>query len=84
MAPRELLASLHFCCFGMQVASHAQKYFLRLNSIKDKKDKRRASIHDMTTDDLVTHDVYGASAMGIIPGVPAPVPPAAQRKAIKA
>ena len=68
----------------MQVASHAQKYFLRLNSIKDKKDKRRASIHDMTTDDLVTHDVYGASALGIIQGVPAPVPPAAQSKAIQA
>ncbi|PKU68879.1 transcription factor DIVARICATA-like [Dendrobium catenatum] len=30
-----------------QVASHAQKYFLRLNS--GGKDKRRASIHDITT-----------------------------------
>jgi SHAQKYF class myb-like DNA-binding protein len=30
-----------------QVASHAQKYFLRLNSIK--KDKKRSSIHDITT-----------------------------------
>ncbi len=31
-----------------QVASHAQKYFIRLNS-QNKKDKRRASIHDITT-----------------------------------
>ena len=30
-----------------QVASHAQKYFLRLNSI-NKKDKKRSSIHDIT------------------------------------
>ncbi|KAL0915174.1 hypothetical protein M5K25_015574 [Dendrobium thyrsiflorum] len=30
-----------------QVASHAQKYFIRLNS--GTKDKRRASIHDITT-----------------------------------
>ncbi|KAG0473444.1 hypothetical protein HPP92_015301 [Vanilla planifolia] len=30
-----------------QVASHAQKYFIRLNS--GSKDKRRASIHDITT-----------------------------------
>ncbi|KAJ9177907.1 hypothetical protein P3X46_009835 [Hevea brasiliensis] len=30
-----------------QVASHAQKYFLRINSIK--KDKKRPSIHDVTT-----------------------------------
>ncbi len=29
-----------------QVASHAQKYFIRLNSLS-KKDKRRASIHDI-------------------------------------
>ncbi|XP_074574194.1 transcription factor DIVARICATA-like [Curcuma longa] len=33
-----------------QVASHAQKYFLRLNS--GSKDKRRSSIHDITTVDL--------------------------------
>jgi len=31
-----------------QVASHAQKYFLRLALSKDKREKRRASIHDMT------------------------------------
>lgn len=33
-----------------QVASHAQKYFIRLNS--GSKDKRRSSIHDITTVDL--------------------------------
>lgn len=42
-----------------QVASHAQKYFLRLNSIKDKKDKRRASIHDMTTEHIGNTDLFG-------------------------
>lgn len=31
-----------------QVASHAQKYFIRLNS-QSRKDKRRASIHDITS-----------------------------------
>jgi hypothetical protein len=30
------------------VASHAQKYFIRLNSL-NKKDKRRSSIHDITS-----------------------------------
>ena len=30
-----------------QVASHAQKYFIRLNSL-NRKDKRRTSIHDIT------------------------------------
>ncbi|XVE59599.1 hypothetical protein DITRI_Ditri05aG0058800 [Diplodiscus trichospermus] len=30
-----------------QVASHAQKYFLRLNSV-NKKEKKRSSIHDIT------------------------------------
>ena len=33
-----------------QVASHAQKYFIRLNS--GGKDKRRSSIHDITTANL--------------------------------
>ncbi|OMO91808.1 hypothetical protein CCACVL1_07021 [Corchorus capsularis] len=33
-----------------QVASHAQKYFLRLNSM-NKKDKKRSSIHDITMAD---------------------------------
>ncbi|KAJ6850987.1 transcription factor DIVARICATA-like [Iris pallida] len=37
-----------------QVASHAQKYFIRLNS--GGKDKRRASIHDITTVNLAEND----------------------------
>ncbi|WOL14942.1 transcription factor DIVARICATA-like [Canna indica] len=36
-----------------QVASHAQKYFIRLNS--GGKDKRRSSIHDITTANLPDH-----------------------------
>lgn len=32
-----------------QVASHAQKYFIRLNSMNKKVDKRRSSIHDITS-----------------------------------
>ncbi|CAN6439148.1 unnamed protein product [Victoria cruziana] len=35
-----------------QVASHAQKYYLRLNSVK--KEKKRSSIHDITTVDDTT------------------------------
>ena len=31
----------------MQVASHAQKYFIRMNTSSNKKDKRRSSIHDI-------------------------------------
>lgn len=38
-----------------QVASHAQKYFIRLNSMN--KDRRRTSIHDITNVDTV--DVPG-------------------------
>ncbi|CAM8964999.1 unnamed protein product [Rhodiola kirilowii] len=37
-----------------QVASHAQKYFIRLNS--GVKDKRRPSIHDITTGSLAESD----------------------------
>ncbi|KAK9841772.1 hypothetical protein WJX81_002062 [Elliptochloris bilobata] len=48
-----------------QVASHAQKYFIRLNSL-NKKDKRRSSIHD------ITHP--GGPSNGDVTGVmPAPV-----------
>lgn len=36
-----------------QVASHAQKYFIR--QLSGRKDKRRASIHDITTVTLDTH-----------------------------
>ena len=32
-----------------QVASHAQKYFIRLNSMNKKDNKRRSSIHDITS-----------------------------------
>ncbi|KAL6609878.1 hypothetical protein ACP70R_039847 [Stipagrostis hirtigluma subsp. patula] len=46
-----------------QVASHAQKYFIRLNS--GGKDKRRSSIHDITTVNLPDDD----------PGNPSPSPP---------
>lgn len=35
-----------------QVASHAQKYFLRQNSVK--KERKRSSIHDITTVDSKT------------------------------
>lgn len=48
-----------------QVASHAQKYFIRLNS-QNKKDKRRASIHDITTVASAAADHTG----GIISNVP--------------
>jgi SHAQKYF class myb-like DNA-binding protein len=48
-----------------QVASHAQKYFIRLNS-QNKKDKRRASIHDITTAEVPS----GERAGGIINNVP--------------
>ena len=37
-----------------QVASHAQKYFIRLNS--GGKDKRRSSIHDITTVNIPDDD----------------------------
>jgi hypothetical protein len=42
-----------------QVASHAQKYFIRLNS--GGKDKRRSSIHDITTVNLPDEDRGNAS-----------------------
>ncbi|KAI4384114.1 hypothetical protein MLD38_009881 [Melastoma candidum] len=51
-----------------QVASHAQKYFIRLNSVN--KDRRRTSIHDITSadagdlvasNDQITSQTNGAS-----------------------
>ncbi|KDP39847.1 hypothetical protein JCGZ_04192 [Jatropha curcas] len=42
-----------------QVASHAQKYFLRLNSVK--KDKKRPSIHDITTSATATSSLGQAN-----------------------
>ena len=50
-----------------QVASHAQKYFIRLNS--GGKDKRRSSIHDITIVNLPDEDRGNGS--------PSPSPPSA-------
>ncbi|KAK9916528.1 hypothetical protein WJX75_003755 [Coccomyxa subellipsoidea] len=47
-----------------QVASHAQKYFIRLNSM-NKKDKRRSSIHDITNPGGVSGDVTGMMPNGM-------------------
>lgn len=52
-----------------QVASHAQKYFIRLNSIN--KDKRRSSIHDITS---VNGGDSNPQNTGPITGQPAIVP----------
>ncbi len=52
-------------CHGMQVASHAQKYFIRLNSM-NKKDKRRSSIHDITSVNPPTGDMSGGLLSCII------------------
>lgn len=54
-----------------QVASHAQKYFIRLNSIN--KDKRRTSIHDITS---VNNGDSVQQTSGPITGQPAVVPQA--------
>eukprot|EP00271_Cylindrocystis_brebissonii_P019225 TRINITY_DN576_c1_g1_i1.p1 TRINITY_DN576_c1_g1~~TRINITY_DN576_c1_g1_i1.p1 ORF type:complete len:345 (+),score=49.07 TRINITY_DN576_c1_g1_i1:402-1436(+) len=63
-----------------QVASHAQKYFIRLNSIN--KDKRRTSIHDITSVNgnnealpLAPGPITGLSAVGGPPGMPLHRPP---------
>lgn len=57
-----------------QVASHAQKYFIRLNTL-NKKDKRRSSIHDITTVTPSAADMNSmAAGMGMAvmgqPGMP--------------
>eukprot|EP00198_Chlamydomonas_reinhardtii_P013171 XP_001702508.1 predicted protein [Chlamydomonas reinhardtii] len=49
-----------------QVASHAQKYFIRLNSM-NKKDKRRASIHDITSPTLPASVANPAPTTGLAP-----------------
>ena len=57
-----------------QVASHAQKYFIRLNSL-NKKDKRRSSIHDITS----VNGAGGAATVGknaANQGASQPPPPA--------
>ena len=46
------------------MASHAQKYFIRLNSL-NKKDKRRSSIHDITSAGI-PGDIAGM-ALGSMP-----------------
>lgn len=53
-----------------QVASHAQKYFIRLNSISNK-DKRRSSIHDITS--VNDGDSLPQSPGGPITGLPSPL-----------
>ncbi|KAG2446109.1 hypothetical protein HXX76_000708 [Chlamydomonas incerta] len=49
-----------------QVASHAQKYFIRLNSM-NKKDKRRASIHDITSPTLPASVANPTPTTGLAP-----------------
>ncbi|XP_031487947.1 transcription factor DIVARICATA-like [Nymphaea colorata] len=49
-----------------QVASHAQKYFIRLSS--GSKDKRRSSIHDITTASVTDRRL---TSLGCSPGLPA-------------
>ncbi|KAG6521054.1 hypothetical protein ZIOFF_018120 [Zingiber officinale] len=66
-----------------QVASHAQKYFLRLNS--GSKDKRRSSFHDITTIDLPANKprspscqsfttVTSRSSLAMLPDLPGQLP----------
>lgn len=52
--------------YFQQVASHAQKYFIRLNSM-NKKDKRRASIHDITSPTLPASVANPAPTTGLAP-----------------
>lgn len=59
------LTMIHSIHESLQVASHAQKYFIRLNSA-NKKDKRRASIHDITSASL-DMDVPGGTGKGSEP-----------------
>ncbi|GLC33811.1 hypothetical protein PLESTB_000507300 [Pleodorina starrii] len=62
-----------------QVASHAQKYFIRLNSL-NKKDKRRASIHDITSPTLPASALNANPTTGIAPSNAAPGASAAAAK----
>ncbi|KAK8596040.1 hypothetical protein V6N13_000701 [Hibiscus sabdariffa] len=56
-----------------QVASHAQKYFLRHNSMKEKK---RSSIHDITMDDSNLMNAVDEQNMVLGPvGTAQPAPP---------
>ncbi|KAI5054695.1 hypothetical protein GOP47_0029840 [Adiantum capillus-veneris] len=63
-----------------QVASHAQKYFIRLNSIN--KERRRSSIHDITSVNNTGTTVFGAPVCppmvgpgGSTIGTPVPLQP---------
>eukprot|EP00798_Chlamydomonas_sp_ICE-L_P017960 gene17960-24365_t len=51
-----------------QVASHAQKYFIRLNNNVARKDTRRASIHDSALDEIDT-----SMATSVIPFIHPPM-----------
>ncbi|XVF19560.1 hypothetical protein REPUB_Repub11eG0122100 [Reevesia pubescens] len=60
-----------------QVASHAQKYFLRQSSVK--KERKRSSIHDITTVDSSTMDAPVEQNWVSLPGGPVQqVPPLQQ------
>ncbi|KAL4181874.1 hypothetical protein AMTRI_Chr12g239630 [Amborella trichopoda] len=39
---------------SVQIASHAQKYFIRQKALAEKNEKKRVSIYDMSVDDLDT------------------------------
>ncbi|MQL72194.1 hypothetical protein Taro_004534 [Colocasia esculenta] len=64
-----------------QVASHAQKYFIRLNSMN--KDRRRSSIHDITTvsngDLSASQQPITGQTNGPIVGAGKPIKPPAQQ-----
>ena len=60
-----------------QVASHAQKYFLRQNSAV-KKERKRSSIHDITTVDSNTVALPVDQSWIPQPGEPVQQPPAMQ------
>lgn len=51
-----------------QIASHAQKHFIRLNSLsrKDKSSSRRASIHDITNANALAAATASAAAAAMV------------------
>ncbi|GFY87761.1 duplicated homeodomain-like superfamily protein [Actinidia rufa] len=67
-----------------QVASHAQKYFIRLSSAN--KERRRSSIHDITSvgegdastpQEPITGQIVGAASRGSFGGIGNPMPTSA-------
>ncbi|XVF05027.1 hypothetical protein REPUB_Repub05bG0135900 [Reevesia pubescens] len=60
-----------------QVASHAQKYFLRQSAVK--KERKRSSIHDITTVDSSTMDAPADQNWVSLPGGPVQQVPALQQ-----